>query len=102
MKILLICSSGMSSSLLAKKIKKAADDKGIDAEVWAVSTDALDNNLPNADIVLLGPQIRFMQKKISEVASVYNVPVDVIDAKDYGMCNGANVLEKALKLLNRQ
>ncbi|MBL4933742.1 MULTISPECIES: PTS sugar transporter subunit IIB [Clostridium] len=99
MNILLICSAGMSTSLLVTKMKKAAEEKGIEAEIWAVSTDAVDRNLPKADVALIGPQIRFQLKVLKEKGSKIGVPVDVIDSVDYGMCNGPKVLAKAMKMI---
>lgn len=98
MNILLVCSAGMSTSLLVTKMQKAAQEKGIDANIWAISTDSLDRNLPKADVILMGPQIRFQLNALREKASKYGVPVDVIDSVDYGMCNGPKVLEKAMKM----
>lgn len=100
MNILLICSAGMSTSLLVTKMQKAAQEKGIDANIWAVSTDSVDRNLPKADVALIGPQIRFQLNALKEKGAKYGVPVDVIDSVDYGMCNGPKVLEKALKMKN--
>lgn len=34
--IMLVCASGMSTSLLVSKMKKAAEEKGVDAEIFAV------------------------------------------------------------------
>ncbi len=98
MNILLICSAGMSTSLLVTKMNKVAEEKGVKANIWAVSTDAVDRNLEKADVVLIGPQIRFQLDDIKAKAAKYKIPVDVIDSVDYGMCNGAKVLLKALKL----
>lgn len=94
----------MSTSLLVNKMKAAAKEKGIEAEIWSVSTNALDENLSRADAVLIGPQIRFMLQKVKEKAAPYNIPVAAIDPMDYGRCNGPSVLEKALKMIeeNRQ
>ena len=36
MKILLACSSGMSTSLLVNKMKEAATEQSVEAEIWAV------------------------------------------------------------------
>lgn len=99
-RILLVCSAGMSTSLLVNKMKSAAKEKGIDAEIWSVSTNALDENISKADVVLIGPQIRFMLQKVKEKGAKYNVPVDAIDPTDYGRCNGSNVLEKAIKMID--
>jgi PTS system cellobiose-specific IIB component len=64
--IMLVCSAGMSTSLLVTKMQKAAEEKGIDAEIFAVSASDADNNLEskNVDVLLLGPQVRFMKGTI--------------------------------------
>ncbi len=100
MKILLVCSAGMSTSLLVTKMEKAAKEKGIEAEIWAVGTDAADSNMGKADVVLLGPQIRFQLPEMKKRAEKYNIPVEAIPSVDYGMCNGPKVLAFATNLIN--
>ena len=51
----------------------------------------------DADVILLGPQVRFELKKVSGLFP--DKPVEVIDMKDYGMMNGQKVLEHALTLV---
>ncbi len=97
--ILLVCSAGMSTSMLVKKMQAAAKEKGVEAEIWAVGDAASASELPKADIVFLGPQVRFMQKKMQKAVDG-RIPVEVIDMKDYGSMNGKAVLEKALKILD--
>ncbi|MDQ0360348.1 PTS sugar transporter subunit IIB [Breznakia pachnodae] len=96
-KILLVCSAGMSTSMLVKKIQEAADKKNIEAKVWAVGDAAAEENIKDADIILLGPQVRFLLEKIKGYAK--EKPVMVIDMAAYGTMNGAMVLEMALKEL---
>lgn len=98
MNILLICSAGMSTSLLVTKMERVAKDLNFEAKIWAVSTDSADENIPSADVVLLGPQIKFMLKAMQEIGEKYNTPVEVINSNDYGNCNGKNVLKQALSL----
>ena len=43
--IMLVCSAGMSTSLLVTKMQKAAEAKGIDSDIFAVSASDADNNL---------------------------------------------------------
>ena len=64
MKILLACSSGMSTSLLVKKMKEAAEKKGINCEIWAVAQDRVVEEMNKAHILLLGPQMRFLKYKL--------------------------------------
>lgn len=96
--ILLVCSAGMSTSMLVKKMEAAAADQGIEAHIWAVGDAASDAELPKADIVLLGPQVRYLKKKM-EAKVAGRIPVEVIEMKDYGSMNGKGVLESALKKL---
>jgi len=52
--------------------------------------------------VLIGPQIRFALKKIAAECEKYNIPVEVITPQDYGMMNGAKVLEQAIRLTTKE
>ena len=95
--ILLICSGGMSTSMLAERMVAAAKAKGVEAKIWAVGEQAADANVGEADVVLVGPQMRF---KVPEIKKSHpDIPVDSIDMRDYGMMNGAAVLDKALSLI---
>ena len=98
--ILLVCSAGMSTSLLVTKMEGAAKDAGYDAKIFALPFSDAPRVLEDVDVILLGPQVRFNLGKIKEEAAKVNpgLPVDVIDMKDYGMMNGAKVLDFALEL----
>lgn len=97
-KVLLVCSAGMSTSLMVTKMKDSAKAKGIEAEIWAVSESEAIDNLQNADVLLLGPQVRFLESKMKGLAG--DKPVAVIDMQAYGTMNGEKVLEQALNLLS--
>ena len=97
-KVLLVCAAGMSTSLMVTKMKDSAKAKGIEAEIWAVSESEAIDNLPNADVLLLGPQVRFLESKMKGLAG--DKPVAVIDMQAYGTMNGEKVLEQALNLLS--
>lgn len=102
--IMLVCAAGMSTSMMVSKMKKAATEKGINAEVFAVSASEANSNLSSKeiDVVLLGPQVRFMKAQFEEKLAGKGIPVDVIDMQDYGMMNGEKVFERALALSNRE
>lgn len=101
MNILLVCSAGMSTSLLVTKMQKVARELNFESKIWAVSTDIADENMTKADVVLLGPQIRFMEGSMVEKGRKLGIPVEVINSADYGTCNGKNVLKQALLLKKR-
>ncbi|MEF9920455.1 MAG: PTS sugar transporter subunit IIB [Erysipelotrichaceae bacterium] len=97
MRILLMCSAGMSTSMLVNKMIDAADEKNVDATIWAVGEVDCEKNIKMADIVLLGPQVRFLLEKTQKIAR--DIPVRVIDMMQYSTMNGAAVLDEALKVL---
>ncbi|WP_346023658.1 PTS sugar transporter subunit IIB [Alkalibacterium indicireducens] len=100
-KILLACSSGMSTSLLVQKMEAEAKERGIDAEIWAVAQDKAPEDMKKADVLLIGPQMRFMKKKFSVTADEVGIPLDVIDPVAYGRVDGKAVLDKALELTGK-
>lgn len=53
--------------------------------------------IEKADIVLLGPQIRYELNNVKKIAG--SVPVEAIDMKDYGAMNGEKVLNHAMEVM---
>lgn len=96
--VVLFCAAGMSTSMLIKKMEDAAKAKGTEVKVSAYPEAQLAKYVPTADVVLIGPQIRYALKKITAVCEQYNIPVEVISPQDYGLMNGAKVLEQAERL----
>ena len=101
--IMLVCSAGMSTSLLVTSMQKSATVNDIDSDIFAVSASEANHYLENKkiDVLLLGPQVRFMQNQFAEKLAPKGIPLDVINMQDYGMMNGAKVLEQAESLINK-
>src|SRR5699024_9893829 len=99
MNILLACSAGMSTRLLVSKMEEAAKEKGMEVRIWAVSQDKAPTEMEKADVLLIGPQMRFMKRKFAKVAEEVGVHLDVIDPMAYGRVDGEAVLNKALELI---
>lgn len=95
-KIVLLCSAGMSTSILVEKMKTTAQEDGYECSISAhpISEAALYGT--DADIVLLGPQVRF---NISKVKSQLTCPVEVIDMSAYGLMDGKKVINSVKKVL---
>ena len=62
-KILLVCNAGMSTSMLVAKMKKAAQADGVEVSIEAKSLADAKKEIQEANIVLLGPQIRYELEK---------------------------------------
>jgi len=97
--IVLCCAAGMSTSMLVQRMKDAAQKKGVEGSIKAVPVSEFKENLAEADIILLGPQVKYEQAKLQAQAEPLGKKVAVIDMMDYGMMKGDVVLDKALKLL---
>ena len=85
--------------MLVQRMKEAAQKKGIEVSIKAVPVAEFKDNLAEADIILLGPQVKYEQAKLQALADPVGKKVAVIDMMDYGMMKGDAVLDKALKML---
>ncbi|WP_099159441.1 PTS sugar transporter subunit IIB [Virgibacillus ndiopensis] len=99
MKIILVCSAGMSTSMLVNKMRKSAEERNIEAEIKAVAESELKNNMENLDVVLIGPQVRYLEKKIKEQVEPKGIKAAIIDQMAYGMIQGDKVLDQAINLM---
>ena len=95
--IVLLCSQGASTSILVQAMKKAADTMEYSCDINAYSINMLNEVKETADIILLGPQIRFQEGKVKAEASG---PVKTIEMQMYGMMDGKAVMEMVRKELD--
>ena len=94
-KIMLCCSAGMSTSLLMKKMIAEAEQRGLPVEINA-------EQVGHYQVVLLGPQVKYMQQDLQKQADKYGIRVEPINMMDYGMQKGAAVLDFALSLIENK
>jgi len=96
-KIVLLCSAGMSTSMLVKKMQEAAAKESYECSIAAFPTSEAKDKASDADVILLGPQVRFSKDKIAEACP--GVPIDAIDMKIYGRMDGKGALDLAKSLM---
>ena len=99
-KIMLCCSAGMSTSMLVRKMVEAAKERDLPVKIDAYGVSEFDTQYPQYQVVLLGPQVKYMLKNLSDKAATQNIPVQAIDTTDYGMQRGDKVLDYALSLIS--
>ncbi len=99
-RILLVCSAGMSTSLLVQKMQEYAQSNNIESHIQAVSEAESKTLWQDYDVLLLGPQVRFLKAKMEEMTEG-KIPVDIIDMRAYGSLNGEAVFNAAVALLNK-
>ncbi len=100
-KIMLCCSAGMSTSLLVKKMLEEAEKRSLSVDIKAFGVAEFEQQVGNYQGVLLGPQVKYMQKDLQNKANPYGIKVEPINMMDYGMQKGGAVLDFALSLIEK-
>ncbi|WP_321385203.1 PTS sugar transporter subunit IIB [uncultured Enterococcus sp.] len=100
--ITVACAAGMSTSLLVSKMEKYAAAQSIEVSILAVPEKQFDKHLAETDILLLGPQISFLEEKYKQQFKESPIIVSTISIIDYGRMDGAKVIEMALSLYRRR
>lgn len=95
-KIVLLCASGMSTSMLMKKMKDAAVEEGFDCVIEAHAVSLAQETCKDADMVLLGPQVGYSLKTVKDKVTC---PVEVIDMIAYGMVDGKSVIKHVREVI---
>lgn len=96
-KIRLFCAAGMSTSLLVTRMQEYADRIGYACEIAAFPVSECREHGTEADIVLLGPQVRFEMNNVKK--QLPDKIVEPIDMRSYGLVDGKAVVEHVKKVL---
>ena len=98
-RVLIVCSWGMSTSLLVESMLTAAATSAYELTVEALSAGEYAEKVDTCDIVLIAPQIRHLRKSIEKLAASLGKPVALIEPFHYATMNGRAVLEQVLQML---
>lgn len=98
-RVLIVCSWGMSTSLLVESMLVAGVARKCELSVEALSAGEYAAKVEECDVVLIAPQIRHLRKSIEKLAMSVGKPVALIEPFHYATMNGQAVLEQVLYLL---
>ncbi|MGR5296637.1 PTS sugar transporter subunit IIB [Vibrio mediterranei] len=98
-KILLMCTAGMSTSMMVQKMQESASEKNFEVEIEAFGSEHFNELVPKYDIVLLGPQLKYMLNEFKSRGVAQGKLIEVINPMDYAVMNGEKVLAHALELM---
>lgn len=98
MNIMLACNAGMSTSMVVAKMIDAAKEQGKEYKIWAVEQGEIASEMGNFDVLLLGPQVRHIFRRVQKQVGV-TAKVAMIDPVAYGRCDGTAVLKQAEDLM---
>lgn len=93
MNVLLCCSTGMSTSILAKEMRTVIQEKKLDYKVAAVSVTQIKLYIEKADIVLVAPQNIAEYDMVRALGNLHNISVLLIGREEYGNMNGEMIIE---------
>lgn len=101
MKVLFVCSQGMSSTIAVNALKKEAEKNGIEMEVLAVSTQQFPEEVHKGyDVSMVAPQIKHRFALLKESSDKAGVPCGLIEPMAYSPLGGAKLLKQIQELLN--
>ena len=89
--IILACVGGLTTSMLVERINEVIHRDQLDYSFTGM------NNLKNIDVLLLSPQLAYLEEKAK--ASL-QVPVAVISDEDFELMRGEEVLRQAEVLMD--
>jgi PTS system cellobiose-specific IIB component len=100
MKILLVCSGGMSTAIVVKALEQQAAKTGRDLAVKAVGSGEFPEAVKGGwDIALVAPQVRHRLAEFQAAAAEAGVPVALIPPQGYSPTGGAVILAEVDKIL---
>lgn len=100
--IVLVCTAGMSTSFLVAKMKEIAAEAKLKVNLEALAQSELKSYSQKIDLILLGPQVKYLLNNLKRDYKNSSIKVEVIDSLQYGSLDGKAVLNKALLLLDEK
>lgn len=99
MKVLMVCSGGMSSAIVVKAVKAEADRQKFNLEINAVGTSEFEDELATKeyDLAIVAPQVKHRFETFKSQASQYNVPIELIIPMGYTPLGASKTLEQIKK-----
>ncbi len=100
-KTVILCAVGMSSSVVVKAVRRAAENKGVEVDIHCQpGLTYRDMDYSVVDVVLLAPQLGGQAPEILDyfAANDIKVPVEKINQLDYALAKGENVLNRIVYL----
>ncbi|POT57166.1 PTS cellobiose transporter subunit IIC [Citrobacter amalonaticus] len=99
--IILACNEGMSTSLMAAKMRKYTGSQNCTLNIYAVNAGKLVEDYEKASLILLGPQLAYMQETIVQDIN-HHCPVALIDHQHFSKLDGQAAIEAALTFFEKE
>ncbi|WP_241154452.1 PTS sugar transporter subunit IIB [Staphylospora marina] len=100
-RVLVLCSQGLSSNILVRRLSEAARERGISLEARARSVWNREEWSP-ADVILLEPQVAHLRSKLTPYAERTGAVLDRVETTAFLTMDGHRVLNGILRLLTER
>lgn len=99
MKVIMVCSGGMSSSIVVKAIRQEADKQGFELSIEAVGTGEIEAIVQNDhfDLLLVAPQVKHRFKDFEEIAKGAEIPIELVEPMGYTPIGAPKTLKQIKK-----
>jgi len=87
----------MSTSILVNKMADHAKSLGIETDIEALPFDKMGDRINHTDILLIGPQVRHLYKKISTEYGDLIPVIQVMDMSKYALVKADEMFDEAFK-----
>lgn len=91
--VLLVCGSGASTGFMAANMRKAAKARGLEVTIIARSESEVEVYADEADYILLGPHLDYLEDEIIERIEGSSAKVYVMDKKYYSTLDGEAAID---------
>lgn len=99
MKVLICCNAGMSSSIIVKKMKEAAERRSMELTCQAVPNASISDEIGKWDVCLVGPQLIYA---VNSIKGILKIPVASIEPRAYALADGDKALDFAIQLAGQK
>ncbi|MHB9146255.1 MAG: PTS sugar transporter subunit IIB [Symbiobacteriia bacterium] len=99
--VVLACVGGMSTSMLVKRMRDEAARRGLPYDIIAIPTATVDEWADRADVLLLGPQVKWQMERIKQQVGDKGFPIADIPPMMYGAMQGDKAIDLVLQLLGQ-
>lgn len=93
------CAAGMSSSILARQLRREVKERGLDWRVRCVEIDAVLDETEPFEVLMVGPQVVYKVERLQRHFGNRTV-VSCIDSQTYAFCDGTALVEQISQLLD--
>jgi len=91
------CTDLYERNLLVNKMKRTAKERGIEAEICAMSELAFTRYEKPTDVLLLGPQVSFRLEEMKQKLCPAGVRVALIEPETFARMDAEAVLQQAME-----